>query len=123
MSWILKKGNNTVLEYDHTDPDDEDLIGEYFIFDDFYEDADDNSVVNEFTLDVLKLENGPIEEGQYVFTFTDDNNCEESVNINVIIPIEIRLKTLHQDNSCAGDTNACLKFVASGGWTNLLKIT
>ena len=66
----------------------------------------------------MKLENGPIEEGQYVFTFTDDNNCEESVNINVIIPIEIKVKkTLHQDNSCAGDTNACLKFVASGGWT------
>ena len=118
VSWILKKGNDIVLEYDPTNEDHADLIGEYFTFDEFYEDAQDNSVVNEFTLDVLKLENGPIEEGEYVFTFTDDNNCEESVNINVIIPIEIKVKkTLHQNNSCSGDTNACLKFVASGGWT------
>ena len=38
-------------------------IGEYFTFDNFYTDAADNAVVNEFTLDVLKLLDGPIEEG------------------------------------------------------------
>ena len=60
-----------------------------------YTDAADNAVVNEFTLDVLKLLDGPIEEGDYEFTFTDDNNCEESVDIKVIIPIEIKVKRLY----------------------------
>ena len=53
-----------------------------------------------------------------MFSFTDDNNCEESVDIKVIIPTEIKVnKTLQLDNSCSGDTDGCLKFVASGGWT------
>ena len=47
-------------------------------------------------MNVLELLDGPIEEGDYVFSFTDDNNCEESVEIKVIIPLEIKVEKTYQ---------------------------
>ena len=113
ITWdlILNKNGTETIVLDHTDET-------KYSYDSIYNDANDNSVVNEFTIKITELRTGDIVEGDYKFSFKDASDCEESVEIKVIIPLEIKVnKTLHQDNSCSGDTNGCLEFVASGGWT------
>ena len=104
ISWNLKKDGAIIITEGNT--------GSYD-YSDEYDDANDGDVIS-FSVSVPNLSSG-----EYKFSFTDVFGCTETVDVNVIKPLEILspLVDSKRELACFGDSNGFLSFIAKGGWT------